>query len=251
MNILPCHNNYNKSHQKFTANNRQVYNAATGKMYKTTTYFFRGDMNWNGFVNLLGNKYKNTSKVNICNDACSCGHEPVSLAIKLKEQFGKLSEKFFPIKASDYNQENIENAKSGIYGIKNEELYQLDTLTGGNYRNYLSFAPAKNEQDDIALMARMDIRKNIEFKQGDIFDNIENIPSSNTVLLCRNFWRYLPTTGNNAEKLAQKLGDKLDSSSLVVIGEYDIECGTKELLEKNGFSETDVKYVFQKDKITQ
>ena len=246
MNTLPKNSSVPNTKPLFTANNYKVLNKQTGKMYKTTTYFFRRDLDWNGFVKLLDEKYKNASKVNVYNEACSCGHEPVSLAIKLKEYLGNLSKKFFPIKAGDLNSENIINAKKGVFGITNIELYHLNEETHGNYRNYLNFAPVNNPQDDIAFIPSVNIRNNIEFKQGDIFENIKEIPSSNTVLLCRNFWKYLPDNGNNAEKLAKMLGEKLDSSSLVVIGEHDELCGTKELLMKNGFKETPVQYVFHR-----
>ncbi len=241
------YNLYSKQcNPNFKANNRKIIDKATGNVYKTTTYFFREDLNWDGFVKLLDNKYKDTLKVNVYNDACSGGHEPVSLAIKLKQRMGKRADKFFPIHASDYNPTNIKNAKAGIMGIKNEELYRINEETNNRYRDYFSFAPRTNFCDDLALSPKGDLSKNIEYKQGDIFKNIEQMPSSNTVLLCRNFWRYLPEDGNNAEKLAQKLGEKLDSSSLVVIGEHDGECNTKGLLEKYGFEETPVQYVFQK-----
>lgn len=233
---------------QFTANNRQVVDKRNGTTYKTTTYFFREDLDWDRLTKLIENKYKNCDKVHVFNDACSDGHEPISLAIKLQERMGDKSKKFFPIEASDYNSDNIKNAKNGVLGISNEELYQINYATNGNYRDYFDFAKRTNYQDDLALSPKPDIQKKINFKQGDIFQNIEKMPKSNNILLCRNFWKYLPKTGNNAEKLAQKLSDKLDSTSLVVIGEHDIECNTRELLQKYGFEETSVEYVFQKSK---
>jgi len=247
MNISPRFyvNNYSSS-PAFRANNRQAYNTQTNMPYKTTTYLFRADLNWDGLTTILNDTYKNTPKVHIYNDACSSGHEPVSLAIKLKENLGKNSEKFFPIKASDYDSENIKSAKSWTLGVKDADLYELNRNPQNNYYKYLQFTKAINPQDDIAFMPNAEIRENIQYNQGDIFKNIEKMPSSNTVLLCRNFWRYLPKEGNSAEKLAQKLGEKFDSTCMVVIGEHDRECNTKELLEKNGFRETGVQFVFKK-----
>lgn len=239
----------NQSCPNFTANNRQFIDTKTGTTYKTTTYFFREDLDWDRFVRLLENKYKDCDEVHVFNDACSDGHEPISLAIKLQQQMGDKSKKFFPIQASDYNSENIQNAKNGILGISNKELYDINCATNGKYRDYFDFAPKINIHDDLALSPKTELKEKLNFKQGDIFQNIEQMPKSNNVLLCRNFWRYLPKVGNSAEKLAQRLGEKLDSTSLVIIGEHDIECNTNELLQKNGFEETPVEFVFQKVKM--
>ena len=49
------------------------------------------------------------------------------------------------------------------------------------------------------------------------------------------------------QRLAQKLGDHFEKSSIVAIGEYDIkDSRVVELLHKNGFEETYIDKVFEK-----
>lgn len=76
-------------------------------------------------------------------------------------------------------------------------------------------------------------------------ENVDNMSSKNTVLLCRNFWPYLDAF--KREKLAQKLEDKFDESSIVVIGNYDEEdCKESKLLMEYKFLPTAVRNFFQK-----
>ena len=99
---------------------------------------------------------------------------------------------------------------------------------------------------DLLLLSPKDIlKRNVEFSQGDILEDIDNMSSKNTVLLCRNFWPYLDAF--KREKLAQKLEDKFDESSIVVIGDYDEEdCTVSKLLMEHKFLPTVVRNVVQK-----
>ena len=168
----------NQSCPNFTANNRQFIDTKTGTTYKTTTYFFKEDLDWDRFVRLLENKYKDCDEVHVFNDACSDGHEPISLAIKLQQQMGDKSKKFFPIQASDYNSENIQNAKNGILGISNKELYDINCATNGKYRDYFDFAPKINFYDDLALSPKTELKEKIDkltnflLKESDSVDNL-------------------------------------------------------------------------------
>ena len=60
--------------------------------------------------------------------------------------------------------------------------------------------------------------------------------------MCRNFWPYLDKEKQHL--LAQKLSQKLDESSLLVIGSYDSVYGIDALLHKNGFIQTKTKNVY-------
>ncbi len=239
MNITPIN-----SHLSFRGNNRTI-TAADGKMlYKTTTYFFRSDLDWDNFASLLEKKYKSTNKVNIINHICSNGQEPYSLVVKLIQKFGESAEKFFPIDARDINFENIASAIRGHLGIKNNDMYRINECTQNKINNFFNFGRAMSQENDLVLIPKKEIKNKVNFKQSDIFDDIDKIPAENTVFMCRNFWPYLKP--QSREFLAQKLSQKLTSSSLLAIGDFDYKCQTPKLLRKYGFVETFVENIFTK-----
>ena len=56
MRILPINNNYsiyNKKSPSCRGNSRVVDEPSKNLFYRTTTYFFRPDMDWEGFASLL------------------------------------------------------------------------------------------------------------------------------------------------------------------------------------------------------
>ena len=114
----------------------------------------------------------------------------------------------------------------------------------GNIGKFLNYVPSRAMNDDLGVQPIMQVRENIEFKRSDIFNDIDELPESNTVLLCRNFWPYLDTT--KQELLAKKLAQKLDKTSLVAVGNFDSECNIDKLLTKNGFIPTNVENVYTK-----
>lgn len=241
MRIISTQPNYAQN-SVFHGNSRTIYKEQGKIAYRTTTSFFREDMNWDKFVSFLIDKYKNVPKVNIIAHACSNGAEPYSLAIKLMERNCD-PQKFFPILARDINPENIIAAKSGIIGIKNYELYKINAETKNNIGKYFKISKRFFTVDDIALKPKPNLKDKVEFIQADILKDIENVPKSNTVILCRNFWPYLAES--KREFLAHKLS-KLDKSSLVVFGSFDSSSDVYGLLSDAGFKETKVEYVFEK-----
>ena len=79
MRIYPIKNN----NVYFSANNREVYNADNKFQYKTTTYFFRADTDWDALSNYLCQKYADVDKVNVICHACSNGMEPYSFLMHM------------------------------------------------------------------------------------------------------------------------------------------------------------------------
>ena len=230
---------------RFRGNNRAVCDKSSNLLYKTTTYFFRDDLNWDRFAYLLKNKYQSAKQVNIINHVCSNGQEPYSLAIKLIQKLGAEADKFFPIKARDINYENIESARRGRLGIKNNDIYRINSYTNNNIDLFFDKGKAANPNNDLVLIPKKEIKNKVVFNQADIFDDIETLPPQNTVLLCRNFWPYIDN--RRGESLAQKLSRKLDKTCLIVIGDVDYRTSTPQLLKSNGFIETYVNNVFSKD----
>ncbi|MBP3820837.1 hypothetical protein J6G99_04235 [bacterium] len=234
MHINSFSNNYYQP--VFYANNRKINNNKGELLYKTTTYFFRDDLDWDILTDYLCHKYKNTDKVNIICHACSNGSEPYSLAMRLMAFHENDSGKFLPILAKDLDFENIRCAKKGLCEADNNDLYRIDFYTKSKYRDYL--IPQKNflSNKSIIMSPKQILKEKVNFEQGDIFKDIENIPKENTVLFCKNFWPYLSET--KRELLAKKLGSKLGKSSLVIIGDFDsLRSDVRSLLSKNGFRE--------------
>ena len=126
MRITPVNSVSNVCHPNFQGNRRYVYNKNGDFLYRTTTYFFRDDLNWNAFIKFISNKYKNADRVNILNHACSNGQEPYSLAAKLMQTLGEEAEKFFPIIAKDIDKENILMVVlTGLFMMNIPKLYTL------------------------------------------------------------------------------------------------------------------------------
>ena len=122
----------------YRGNNREVFNKSGKFLYKTTTYFFREDLNWTCLAELLGEKYKTVQKVNVLNHACSNGQEPYTLAVKLIQILGKEAKKFFPIQAKDIDFDNIESANRGRLGIKLNEMYRINHYTKNQLTSFFT-----------------------------------------------------------------------------------------------------------------
>lgn len=250
MQILPV-NNYSYSSIKpnkptFGGNCREVLDKNKNLLYRTTTYFFRNDLDWEAFFGLLARNYQHVPKVNFINHCCSNGEEAYSCATGLMVHLQDMAEKFFPILAKDINHENIESAKNhSKMGINTRDVYQLNYYTHDNYRSFFDVVKPNSDIYSMALVPKENLKKSVIFEKGDILSDVDNIPSKNTVLLCRNFWPYLDAF--KREELAQKLENRLEASSLVVIGDYDMyEAKVDELLLQHNFLPTTVKNVFAK-----
>ena len=211
-----------------------------GLQYRTNTFFFRNDISWDEFVSFLADKYKNTKHVHVVNHACSDGEEPVSLVIKLLDSLGEKAKKFFPIWAKDLDASNIEKAKLGQFSSDEIELSQAKCLLSKNIKEYvdISFENWLN----ISVKPKDIVTQNIKYKQSNIMSDMKNLPRKNTVVLCRNFWPYL--SDKDIHALAKRLSQYLDSSCMVVVGEYDIENGIDKIFKKYDFKPTHLYNVF-------
>ena len=130
-------------------------------------------------------------------------------------------------------------------GINNEDLYRINYYTKNNINSFLNFQPARTPDYQLAVVPKPILKNRVQFSQGDIFQDIENMPDKNTVLLCRNFWQYLKE--NECGLLAEKLSRKIDNTSLVVLGEYDInQSSAPKYLAEYGFIPVDSPYVYSK-----
>ena len=63
------------------------------------------------------------------------------------------------------------------------------------------------------------LKNTITFNQGDFVEQIDKLPASNNLVMCRNMWYYLGE--NRLFEIIDKLSKKLDNTSLLVIGDFD------------------------------
>ena len=245
--IVNCINNisYPYSQPSF-----KHYNAKKKTMlysFYTCTEFFRQDLAWNRFIDLLKMKYKNADKVNIICHACSDGEEVYSLALKLIAKLGKEAEKFFPIIARDIDFGNICLAKEGNYTVCEQELERINEHSEYNINKFfdISRTGQKNLDEESTIKAKDILKDNIIFEQGDILNDVKQFSAENTVLMCRNFWPYMPI--NMIKSLSEKLGKYISPSSLLAIGEWDMHNRfTCKSLEENGFVMSNLKGIYYK-----
>jgi len=200
-------------------------------LYSNYTYFYRGDLSctseeelgdWYSFRETLKNHFKNTPKVNTFNFACSDGSETYSLACALIDEFGENSEKFFPIQAFDIDSEIVTRAKSGLISCSKSDINRMQFNLKKETRELFTISKQPLPLDlrfRFLFNASDELRAKIDFSCDDIENQIESIPEKNNLIMCRNFWPYLGF--EKSQRIIKKLGEKLDKSSLVVIGNYD------------------------------
>ena len=242
MKIYHSYNNFNNRIQTFKQN-PNITHSTSVKEYWTTTEFFRDDFDIDGLLNYANNFYKNTPKVNIISYACSTGKETYSIALKLKINLKDKANKFLPLISKDIDTNCILKAKRGRYKISDKEAEKLDYAGSINLNRYIDtfddgFEKYANIKDSL--------KKDVEFKHADICKDIDTVPRQNTILICRNFWAYLQP--KKQIELANTISNKLDKTSLIVIGSFEKAYGIDKLLETRGFKETEIPCVMKKEK---
>ena len=244
MRIYPIQNN----NVYFSANNREVYNADNKFQYKTTTYFFRADTDWDALGNYLCEKYADTDKVNVICHACSNGMEPYSFLMQMTAFHPLEINKFTPIIAKDINSENIEMAAKNIYDLSDTDASLLDYYTKGLYKFYMDNAFVKGIPPNLTCSMSDKFKKYVNFEQGDILKDIESIPRKNTVLFCKNLWPYLPV--EQQEFLVKKFAERFDDSCVIITGDFDKRLSkVNPLMIEHGFSRhPKMLYVYEKHK---
>lgn len=233
----------------FTSNQRIATNVAN-KGLKNTTSFFRGDLDWDYFTNLVIEKYKHKPKVNVYCYACSDGSEPYSLAMMLISKLGRdKAQKFFPIKAKDIDPFFIEQAQKGVLKPEMDDLRIIRIKTLRPLSTFMDVDGIfKQEHGSNVCTGKItdNLKGSVEFMQANIVDDIDNIEPKNSIIMFRNAWPHL----NEQDKsiLLNKLSKKMDDTSLLTIGWYDRDAAgiDSQTLQKYGLFETDVNCCFTK-----
>lgn len=227
----------------FKSSFRSVYNDNLTLKYNTNTCFFRKDLRWKEFVDYIEKKYQNINKVNIVDYACSTGEEPSSLAMLLDMKLGEKAEKFFPISAYDIEEENIKDAKRGLFKINPGEMELVEENMGDKYKDY--FSELINTNGAIEwLSSKSNLDSKIVYTQSDIKKDILKIPRENTIFICKNFFPYLAI--GEEKELVKQIANHLGSNSVVVLGNFDISHGIEKLFHKEGFVSTQQYNVLEK-----
>jgi chemotaxis methyl-accepting protein methylase len=172
--------------------------------------------------------------------------EPYSFVMQFLHSKPKDAKKFLPITAKDIDKDNIYAATSGHCGASMYDQRRAQEFLDYTLWDYVDWQKSSNPNNDMILSPKQFVKDQIIFSQGNIFNDIENLPQKNNVILCRNMWLYL--NSQEQDMLLRKLSDKLDATSTVVLGIYDFLNNYKLKLDFDyyGFKE-DIPYVFSKN----
>ena len=183
------------------------------------TTFFRDDVSdWNATAKTLSNAFRDTDKVNVYNFACSDGSEPYSLAISLIETLGEEeAKKFFPINALDIDSIILNKAKKGELFCSNKDIKKINKYTSSNMDKYFEKVFDLGESDTIVRVLPI-LKDKIKFEKANFTEKIKQIDTPNNLILCRNFWRYLPHNKTAGALVALRhLGD----NARFIFGDFD------------------------------
>lgn len=245
MQVSPITSQYKPYKPTFKSNERIFRDNLGNILYRNTTNFFRDDLDWKKFGNFIQKKYKDTNKVNFYCYGCSDGSEPVSIVMLLKELFEDY-DKFLPIIAKDIDETMIYNAKKGIIPIDYNDFEAINKYTNGKFDTYIKTSKYLLGFDPIPARIHPDIISKINFSLANITEDINNIQQKNTILFCRNLWPYL-NSEQDIIKLVDNLSEKLDSTSTIVIGNYDERVSLNKLLQSRNFQKVnDLSNVYEK-----
>ncbi len=216
--------------------------------YANTTMFFRHDLNtahttkyttdgtWKGFRRTIVDNFKVAPRVNVYDFASSDGSEAYSFILSLIDELGEEeAQKFFPIKAYDIDSKMVEIAQGGSIPCDYDDVKRLaQNVTQKRNEKYYSINLLKNNYIPFLFEASSELKNNVQFSQASIQSKIDSIEPSNSLVMCRNFWPYL--SENDVREAIWKLSEKLDDSSLLVVGCFD-KFSVHQYLKICGFQE--------------
>lgn len=249
---------YNIYQPNFTSCSRDVLNSIGGLMHRNDTSLFRADLNCAKFVEYLGEKFKDTDKVNLYCLSSSAGDEVYSVIMKLINVLGENeSKKFFPIIASDYDKNIIRLAKDGFLPMYEGDDGIINKHTNGKFAeyfeklNYKDIPSYVNDMDiDFDFIAKVKpiLREKVIFSVADATEKCKTLSPDNSIVLARNFWPYLKDESQRI-RFANELYKNLGDNSAVVIGKYDDSDGafaSKNLQDIGFYPHFDMFNIFEK-----
>lgn len=205
-------------------------------LVSNSTNFFRNDLPWNTLGKTLDELYPEGEKVNVFNFACSDGSEPYSLAICLIEQLGEeKAKRFFPINASDIDSDIMPKGKKDKIIADKKDIENINEITNNNIKKYFNVKHIKErtvispkgtvefKDEEFILTPKKILKDCVKFDCKNFYDGLDDLKEKNNLVLCRNFWGYLKE--DEILKCAKKLYNRLDESSFMIIGDFDLDDG--------------------------
>ncbi len=217
---------------------------------RNDTFFFRPNPSWKELTSLLEFKFSDVPKVNVYDYACSNGSEAYTF---LMEMFSECSEnfvkKFLPVIAKDVDPVAIKKATQRGIAMETAEINSINMHTRNNFTKFFNESGFISDDEEVVYVPKPILKDNVIFSQANILNDIENIEPENTVVFARNFWPYL--LAQERVELAQKLGERLKSNSVIVFGDFDtfgtqLDTPIETLLRNVGFEDSGIRFIMEK-----
>lgn len=247
MKISPLMQNYYTGINKapaFQSTYRHVKDEHGNIKNCNTTWFFRNDLDWDKFANYVGRKYMNEDKVNVVCYGCSDGSEPMSAAVLFSERFNYDSRKFFPIIAKDKDEYILNRVKTNNVRMFFSDIDRVVDFSNNNLDKYFIVNPQMPENNSMIVQPTYELKSKIKYSKADITEDVQNIPSKNTILMCRNVFPYIKDEKIRYD-LIEHLASRLKENCIIVIGDSDKDIDLGRKLENAGFIKTDIDNVYE------
>lgn len=251
MQIQPINiQDYNNAKLSFGHWKREVFTLG-GLKHRNDTTFFRDGVFWKNIVNYLDKYYKDIPKINVYCFGCSDGSEPFTFVMSALTNLKEKSQKFLPVKASDYDFRAIDKVISNNFTMTKGEKIYITAFTDGQFKRFFH-APYGEPKGDFSMpvFARPELYDNVNFEIKNFLSDYNEIEPKNSVVFARNFWPYLKNS-KERESFLKKLYEHLGEKSHLIIGEFDNR-GTLGKIEKEilaaGFQKTPMQFTYVKIK---
>lgn len=220
--------NYQQYPNKFSFGScARFYKTSNGDEIGTNSWLFRDDVDWKRLAKYEKNHFADKNRVNIIQFASSDGSEAYTQIISLLENYpNKNSEKFFPIKAYDIDEEIVNAARSGLLNTNMVDRINLQ-INSDDYSKYftntneiLNIKNDLNLQSKKTLKATNLLKNRVHFERADMYNILAELnDNSDTILLCRNILGYFEN--DKVEKFVKIVSNKLKQGSMFIIGQHD------------------------------
>jgi len=202
----------------------RLFNDFVNYLTINVSEFYRNPEQWKILENEIIPDLINKSgkHLNIWSAACSTGDEPYSL-VMLLSKFMPLSD--IKITATDIDNQVIEQAKAGIYGVNSLK---------GLPKEFLDKYFTKITDKSYAISD--EIKKRVEFKKHNLL--LDPYPKNLDMIVCRNVLIYF--TDEAKREIYKKFNDSLKSERYLFIG------STEQIMEYKELNYTSCKTFFYK-----
>lgn len=220
--------NYQQYPNKFSFGScARFYKTSNGDEIGTNSWLFRDDVDWKRLAKYEKNHFADKNRVNIIQFASSDGSEAYTQIISLLENYpNKNSEKFFPIKAYDIDEEIVNAARSGLLNTNMVDRINLQ-INSDDYSKYFTDTnEILNIKNDLNLKSKKTlkatnlIKNRVHFERADMYNILSELnDNSDKILLCRNILGYFED--DKVEKFVKIVSNKLKQGSMFIIGQHD------------------------------